>query len=118
MTTQNLTWQHCTNGHNPSLRQDLEARCGGSLHDLQLPRPGAPDDERHLLSGVATISKDTLDEREQSSRSAQQVERSIAVLNVRGMDDNVQQEAQRVDQDVPLAAFDLLARVVALRAPF
>ena len=31
------------------------------------------------------------------------------------MDDDAQQEAQRVDQDVPLATFDLLARVVARR---
>jgi hypothetical protein len=29
------------------------------------------------------------------------------------MNDNVQQEAQRVDQDVPLATLDLLTRVVA-----
>jgi hypothetical protein len=29
------------------------------------------------------------------------------------MNDNVQQQAQRVDQDVPLATLDLLARVVA-----
>jgi hypothetical protein len=29
------------------------------------------------------------------------------------MNDNIQQEAQRVDQDVPLATLDLLARVVA-----
>src|SRR5262249_14375144 len=35
--------------------------------------------------------------------------------NIGGMNDNVQQETQRVDQDVPLATFDLLARVVARR---
>jgi hypothetical protein len=29
------------------------------------------------------------------------------------MDDDAQQEAKRIDEDVPLAAFDLLARVVA-----
>jgi hypothetical protein len=38
------------------------------------------------------------------------------------MDNDVQQEAERVDEDVPLAARDLLARIVALRveraAPF
>jgi len=28
------------------------------------------------------------------------------------MDDDVQEEPQRVDKNVPLAAFDLLARVV------
>jgi hypothetical protein len=31
-------------------------------------------------------------------------------LERRRMNDNVQQETQRVDQDVPLATFDLLAR--------
>jgi hypothetical protein len=36
----------------------------------------------------------------------------IAVLNVGRMNHDVQQETQRIDQEVPLA-FDLLARVVA-----
>ena len=87
----------------------------GSLHNLQLPCPSAPHDERHLLSRIATVGKDALDEGEQSACPAQQMECSIAVLNVGGMNDNVQQETQRVDQDVPLATFDLLARVVARR---
>ena len=45
----------------------------------------------------------------------QQVESTITVLNIGRMNDDVQQEAQRVDQDVPLATLDLLARVVARR---
>ena len=75
----------------------------------------SPDDERHLLSGIATISKDAVDKREQSSCPTQQQQGAITVLNIGGMNDNVQQEAQRVDQDVPLATLDLLARVVARR---
>jgi hypothetical protein len=35
------------------------------------------------------------------------VEGAIAILNIGGMNDNVQQETQRVDQDVPLATLDL-----------
>ena len=50
---------------------------------------------------------------ELASRPPQQLESTITVLNVSGMNDDVQQEAQRVDQDVPLATLDLLARVVA-----
>ena len=46
----------------------------------------------------------------------------VAILQIGGMDNDVQQEAERVDQDVPLAARDLLARIEALRveraAPF
>jgi hypothetical protein len=49
------------------------------------------------------------------SRPTQQEEGSISVLNISRMHNDAQQEAQRVDQDVPLAAFDLLARVVARR---
>ena len=36
-------------------------------------------------------------------------ESTIPVLDIGGMNDNVQQQAQRVDQDVPLATLDLLA---------
>ena len=40
---------------------------------------------------------------------------AVAVLNARGMNRNVQQEAERVDQDVALAARNLLACIIALR---
>jgi hypothetical protein len=43
------------------------------------------------------------------------VEGAIAVLKIGGMNDNVRQETERVDQDVPLATLDLLARVVPRR---
>ena len=39
------------------------------------------------------------------------MEGAIAILNVSRMNDDVQQEAQRVDQDVPFATFDLLKRI-------
>jgi hypothetical protein len=63
----------------------------------------------------STVSKDALDEWEQSPRPAQQLNRSITVLNIGRMNDDIQQETQRVDQDVPLATLDLLARVIARR---
>jgi hypothetical protein len=87
------------------LGRDLETGNVGSLHDFQLPCSRSPDDERHLLSGIATISKDAVDKREQSPCSAQQQEGTVTVLNIGGMNHNVQQQAQRVDQDVPLATF-------------
>lgn len=47
---------------------------------------------------------------------------AVAILNVGGVDRNAQQEAKRVDKDMPLAARDLLGPVVALginlRPPF
>ena len=47
---------------------------------------------------------------------------AIAVLHIGWVNDNAQEEAERVDQDVALAPRDLLARIIALRvergAPF
>jgi hypothetical protein len=70
-------------------------RCGvtfeiaGSLYDLQLPRSGAPDCERHLFTGIAAVSKDALDKWKRSSRPAQQLKCSITVLNIGRMNDDV-----------------------------
>ena len=101
--------------NDPSFGQHFKAGSVRSFDDLQLPGTGTPHGQRHLASRVAAISKDAFDEREQSSRPPQQVESTIPVLDIGGMNDNVQQQAQRVDQDVPLATLDLLARVVARR---
>ena len=47
---------------------------------------------------------------------------AVAILHIGGMDDHVQEKAERIDKDVPLAARDFLARIKALRvergAPF
>jgi hypothetical protein len=40
---------------------------------------------------------------------------TVAILNIGGMHDGVHQEALRVDENVPLLALDLLARIVAVR---
>ena len=71
------------------------------------------DDESHLLAAVAAVSEDAFDEGKQPSRPAEQLEGAIAILDVGGKNDDAQQETQCVDEDVPLAALDLLARVVA-----
>ena len=99
---------------NPPFGQHLESGNVRSLDDLQSPGTGAPTVNVTGVPRTAVI-KDAFDEREQSSRPTQQVESTITVLNIGGMNDDVQQEAQCVDQDVPLSTFDLLARVVARR---
>lgn len=101
--------------YDPPLRQNREAASSGALYDLQFPGSGAPDDARHLASGIAAIGENAFDEREQPPRPAQQAQPAVTILNVGRMHDDIQQEAHRVDQDVPLATFDLLARVVARR---
>src|ERR1700751_423057 len=96
MTIQTHTWQHCTGVDDPSLGQDFESGSMGSLDDFQLPCPGAPHNERRLVSGISAIGENTLDERKQSARPAQKTECSITVLNVGRMNNDVQQETQRI----------------------
>ena len=93
-----------------------------SLDDLEGPRTGPRDDRRHPGPLVPGVGEDAFDEWKGSPREAQQVARTVAILNAGRMDDHAQQEAQRIDQDVALAASDFLARIKALwverRAPF
>ena len=72
---------------------------------------------------VATVTEDALDEREEASRArVEHQRRAVAILDVGRVDDDVEHQAERVDKNVPLAARDLLARIVARRverrAPF
>jgi len=95
----------------------------GARHDLnrqpgQCNRRGVLED-RSLVTGV---SEQLGQEREPSQQAAQQQTAAIAVLDVSRMHDRMQNQAQRIDQDMPFLAFDLLARVIARpidrRAPF
>ena len=107
---------------DPALGQDDEAMGIAALDDFQLPGAGLGDDLGHLWPLVGGIGKDAFDKREGSPGRAQQVACTIAVLHVGRVDGDAQQEAQRIDQDVALAAGDFLARIKALRversAPF
>jgi hypothetical protein len=108
---------------DPAFGQDDEAMQLVALDDLQPPGPGLGDGGRGLRSLIAGIGKDTLDEGEEAARAPVENERRpIAVLDVGRVDDDSQQEAERIDEDVPLAARDLLPRIKALRvergAPF
>ena len=107
---------------DPALGQDDEVMGVAALDDLQFPSAGLGDDLCHLWPLVAAVGKDAFDEREGAPRRAQQVARTIAILHVGRVDGDAQQEAQRIDQDVALAAGDFLTRIKALwverRAPF
>lgn len=96
---------------DPSLGQDDEVVCLGALDDFDLP--GADVGDAWPL--VAGIGEELDDRREAALGVAQQAADAIAILPVGAMDNNVQQQAEGVDDDVPLAAGDLLARVIALR---
>ena len=71
---------------------------------------------------ITAVAVDQLDEGEQPTRATQHGEDAIAILHVGRMDDDAQQEAERIDKNMPLAARNLLSRIEALRiergAPF
>jgi hypothetical protein len=108
---------------DPALGQDDEFVQFVALDDLDHPLAGAGSGSRDAWSLVAGIGEDALDEGEQAARAPiENQPRPVAVLNIGGMDDDVQQKAERIDKDVALAPGDLLARIEALRvergAPF
>ena len=93
-----------------------------ALDDLDGPTTGVSDDFRHLRPLVACIGEDALDEGKQTARRPQHLAGTIAILQVGGVDDHTQQQAERIDEDVAFASRDLLARIETLRverrAPF
>jgi hypothetical protein len=108
---------------DPALGQDDELVQLVALDDLKHPTAGAGSGLRGAWSLIAGIGEDPLNEGEKAARAPiENQPRPVAVLNIAGMDDDVQQKAKRIDQDVALAPGDLLARIVALRvergAPF
>lgn len=65
--------------------------------------------------GISCVGENAPDKREPSAHFAQQGERAVAVLDIGGQNAHAEQEAERIDEDMALAARDLLARVEPLR---
>jgi len=100
----------------PALGQDDEFVQFVALDDLEHPTAGPGCGSRGARSLIASIGEDALDEGEEAAgASIENQPRPVAVLNIGGMDDDVQQEAERIDQDMALAPGDLLARIKPLR---
>ena len=108
---------------DPAFGKHDEAMQFIALDDGQLPGASLGDGGRGLLPLVPGISEDKLDEGEEAACAPIEDEQSaVAILHSGRVDDDVQQQAERVDQDMPFAAGDLLGRIKALRvkrgAPF
>lgn len=101
--------------HDPALREDDEAVLVAATHDLKLPEAGAGDGRLHLAPLVSRVADDAFDEGKAASSLPEQRLRAVAVLDVRRVDIDREQEAERVGQDMALAADHLLAGVVAGR---
>ena len=109
--------------NDPALRQGDEVMSFAALDDLEHPAACVSNRLCGLRSLISGIGEDALDEREETTGAlVEDQSRAVAILHGSRMDDDVQQEAERVDENVPLAARDLLARIIALRvkrgAPF
>ena len=50
-----------------------------------------------------------------AKQRGEQQQAAIAILNVGGMDDGVQQQSERIDENMPLLAFDQLAGIEPMR---
>ena len=100
---------------DPAFGKNDEAMQLITFDDLELPGAGLGNGCGGARSLIAAIGEDALDEGEEATRAAVEDQPgTIAILDVGRVDDDVQQEAERVDKNVPFAAFDLLARIVAL----
>ena len=77
-----------------------------ALDDCELPGAGLGDGGRCLGPLVRGISEDTFYEREEAARASIEDERCAVAILYSGprADDDVQQQAERVDQDMPFAA--------------
>jgi hypothetical protein len=109
---------------DPSPGQHLEAlRCVSAPDNLDLHLA------QHTLQRglelrplVAGIGVELAQEWEHPEQRCHHQHAAVAILQAGGVHHRMQHQAERVDQDVPLAAFDLLAAIVAMgvdrRPPF
>lgn len=100
---------------DPAFGQNLEALGGvRPLDDLDLELGD------HLAelgpeprTGIAAIGEQHFEERPAPEQCGEQQNAAVAVLDIGGMHDGMQDQAECVDQDMALLAVDLLARIIA-----
>jgi len=64
---------------------------------------------------IGAVGKQLLEEWKLAKQRGEQQQAAIAVLNVGGVDDGVQQQTECIDQNMPLLALDQLAGIEAMR---
>ena len=64
---------------------------------------------------VGAVGEQLCEKGEQAEQRRQQSQAAVAILNVGGGDDAMQEQALRIDKNVPFLALDQLARVKAGR---
>ena len=64
---------------------------------------------------IGAVGKQLLKEWKQTFHRSQQRDAAVAVLNASGMNDGMEQQTQRIYQNMALLAFDLFACIIAMR---
>jgi len=100
---------------NPSAWQDLEPLRIRALYDLD-GKTGQSFGQgiAELRTLIPAVGEQLFKEWIQAEHGRHNKHASVTVLNVRRMNDRVQQQTYRVDQDMPLLSLDFLARVIAI----
>ena len=102
---------------NPSTRKNLEAfgliRTPDDLHGKLRHRRCRGVVEFGPL--ITTVREHFAQKGKFSEQRGQNQNAAVTILDVRRMDHGMQQQAYRVDKDMPLLAFDLLAGIIAGR---
>src|SRR5260221_9138005 len=102
--------------HNPALGQDFESVQGGALDHLQAQAAaGKPclQPAAECVTSVASIHPDESQPTEGCRQFLEHQARSVAVLNIGGMNDHRQNQTKRVHQEMSFSSHDLLACIVA-----
>jgi hypothetical protein len=103
--------------YDPALRLDDEASGGIAAFD-DIDRQIGQRVSHAMMkewSGIGAVGEQLAEERELPEQGRQQQHASAAVLNIGGGHQRVQQQTQRIDQDVSLLALDQLAGIEAMR---
>lgn len=108
---------------DPALGQSDELVQFAAFDDFHDPAAGGGCGALDTRALIAGVGEDAMDERKQPTRAPIENQPcAVAVLHVGGVDHDIQQEAERIDENMALAARDLLGRIKALRverrAPF
>lgn len=76
---------------------------------------GLSSGPREIVGPGSHHRRTVFEETEISKQRAQDENAAIAILNVGAMNDRMKQQAYRVDENMPLLAFDLLAGIITMR---
>ena len=101
---------------DPAFRHDDKFAKLGAFDDLDIDVPAhALQSVLEKRSLIAAVGIELEQEWKHAEQRAHQQQAAIAILDVGGVNDGVQQQALRIYQDVTLLSLDLLAGVVTRR---